>query len=186
MNPSIFVEALTPDFQGNKKAINTLLESSPTVFAQNVETIERLTLRVRDIRSSYKQSLFVLLHAKKNFPHIITKTSLMVGLGETNSELYKAMTDIYDAGVDVITLGQYLRPTKNHLPVQRYVSPKEFEAFRMEGLEIGFKEVMAGPMVRSSYRAEQFLKRIRVNEKNYIINQSTRIPIKNLRVGVDM
>ena len=130
------------------------------MFAQNVETVERLTQRVRDPRAGYQKTLNALAHAKRHRPDIITKTSLMLGLGETREEILQTFDDLRAIGVDIVTLGQYLRPTKNHLPVERYVTPDEFEEYRVLGLEKGFMEVPSGPLVRSSYRAD------RVFEKN--------------------
>ena len=163
------MEVLTPDFQGNKTSIEILLNSQPTVFAQNIETIKRLTKQVRDRRSGYQQTLSVLLYAKQNYPHILTKTSIIVGLGETNLEIYRILKDIRRAKVDIVTLGQYLRPTKNHLPIERYVTPREFSSFRSWGLKLGFMEVISGPMVRSSYRAEQVLGLRQNKEQNHKI-----------------
>ena len=116
-------------------------------------------LWVRDPRAGYEQSIAVLRHAKAHRPDVLTKTSLMLGLGERDNEIMQTMDDLREAGVDILTLGQYLRPTPNHLAVERYVSPEEFELYRREGLDKGFLEVVAGPMVRSSYRAEQVLQR---------------------------
>lgn len=158
-NPKTAVEALTPDFNGVHEQIETVVESGLDVFAQNVETVRRLTHPVRDPRAGYEQTLDVLRHAKQHRPNVLTKTSLMLGLGERDSEIVQAMDDLRDAGVDILTLGQYLRPTPNHLAVERYVTPEEFDAYRAEGLERGFVEVVAGPMVRSSYRAEQVLQK---------------------------
>ena len=129
------------------------------MFAQNVETVRRLTHPVRDPRAGYEQTIAVLRHAKAHRPDVLTKTSLMLGLGERDNEIMHTMDDLRDANVDILTLGQYLRPTPNHLPVERYVPPDEFEAYRLEGLDKGFIEVVAGPMVRSSYRAEQVLQK---------------------------
>ncbi len=159
MSPKTKVEALTPDFQGNKQDIEALLDSGVDVFAQNVETVERLTHPVRDNRAGYQQTLDVLLHAKTYRPDVFTKTSLMLGLGETDEEIIQTMDDLIAHKVDILTLGQYLQPTKNHLPVQRYVTPEAFENFRKIGLEKGFFEVASGPMVRSSYRADRVFKR---------------------------
>jgi lipoic acid synthetase len=158
--PHVAVEALTPDFDGDHDAIETVADSGLDVFAQNVETVERLTSRVRDPRAGYAQTLSVLAHAKHYRPKLITKTSLMLGLGETDAEIRQTMDHLREIGVDILTLGQYLRPTKNHLPVERYVTPEEFNRYREIGLEKGFIEVPSGPMVRSSYRAD------RVFEKN--------------------
>jgi lipoyl synthase len=157
MNPQTGVEALTPDFNGVLENVEKVVDSGLQVFAQNVETVRRLTHPVRDPRAGYEQTIAVLAHAKWHRPDVLTKTSLMLGLGERDNEIMKTMDDLRDAGVDILTLGQYLRPTPNHLAVQRYVTPDEFDLYRHEGLEKGFFEVVAGPMVRSSYRAEQVL-----------------------------
>ncbi len=159
LNPNTAVEALTPDFRGVTSAVETVVESGLDVFAQNVETVERLTHPVRDPRAGYRQTIDVLAHAGKHRPHVLTKTSLMLGLGERDHEIMEAMDDLRAAGVDILTLGQYLRPTPNHLPVERYVTPGEFDAYRREGLEKGFLEVVAGPLVRSSYRADRVLQK---------------------------
>ena len=158
-NASTAVEALTPDFNGVHEHVETVVESGLDVFAQNVETVKRLTHPVRDPRAGYEQTLDVLRHAKEHRPDVLTKTSLMLGLGERDSEIMRTMDDLREHGVDILTLGQYLRPTPNHLAVERYVTPDEFEAYRSEGLDRGFVEVVAGPMVRSSYRAEQVLQK---------------------------
>jgi len=159
MNPETAVEALTPDFQGVLGDVETVVDSGVDVFAQNVETVRRLTHPVRDPRASYEQTLSVLTHAKRYRPSMLVKTSLMLGLGETAAEVQEAMDDLRRAGVDILTLGQYLRPTVNHLAVERFVAPEEFEAFRATALARGFVECVAGPLVRSSYRAEQALAR---------------------------
>jgi lipoic acid synthetase len=156
LNPNTGVEALTPDFLGLESAIDVLLESGLDVFAQNVETVERLTHPVRDPRAGYEQTVNVLRYAAKH-SDVITKTSLMLGLGETDHELLTCMDDLREADVDVLTLGQYLQPTSNHLPVERFVTPEDFERYREWGLEKGFKEVVSGVFVRSSYRAERVL-----------------------------
>lgn len=159
MNPNTAVEALTPDFNGVKEHVELVVESGLQVFAQNVETVRRLTHPVRDPRASYEQTIEVLRHAKAHRPSVLTKTSLMLGLGERDNEIVETMHDLRAANVDILTFGQYLRPTPNHLPVERYVTPQEFDAYRNEGLDLGFIEVVAGPMVRSSYRAEQVLQK---------------------------
>lgn len=157
--PQTKIEALTPDFQGNLRDVAVLLDSGLDVFAQNVETVERLTHPVRDNRAGYWQTLKVLAFAKEYRPDVLTKTSLMLGLGETDDEIIQTMDDLRAQGIDILTLGQYLQPTKNHLPVQRYVTPETFEELRAIGLEKGFFEVAAGPLVRSSYRADRIFKR---------------------------
>ena len=159
LNPNTAVEALTPDFDGVREHVEMVVDSGLEVFAQNVETVKRLTHPVRDPRASYEQTVEVLRHAKAHRPDVLTKTSLMLGLGERDNEILQTMVDLRAANVDILTLGQYLRPTPNHLAVERYVTPAEFEAYRAEGLEMGFVEVVAGPMVRSSYRAEQVLQK---------------------------
>ncbi len=159
LNPETAVEALTPDFNGVHEHVELVVDSGLEVFAQNVETVRRLTHPVRDPRASYEQTIDVLWHGKAHRPDVLTKTSLMLGLGETDAEILATMDDLREANVDILTLGQYLRPTPNHLPVERYVSPEQFDAYRTEGLERGFVEVVAGPMVRSSYRAEQVLQK---------------------------
>lgn len=159
LTPGTAVEALTPDFQGVLTDVETVVDSGLDVFAQNVETVRRLTHPVRDPRASYEQTLAVLAHAKRHNPAVLVKTSLMLGLGETDDEILATMDDLRAAGVDLLTLGQYLRPTVNHLSVERYVTPEQFESFRQAALERGFLECVAGPMVRSSYRAERALER---------------------------
>jgi lipoic acid synthetase len=139
--------------------VETVVDSGLEVFAQNVETVRRLTHPVRDARATYEQTLAVLDHAKRHRPAVLTKTSLMLGLGETDEEIGATMDDLRAVGVDILTLGQYLRPTVNHLPVERFVEPGEFERYRGAALERGFLECVAGPLVRSSYRAEQALER---------------------------
>ncbi|WP_461535714.1 lipoyl synthase [Spongorhabdus nitratireducens] len=159
VNPNTDVEVLTPDFQGNMADVEKVVDSGIAVFAQNVETVKRLTHPVRDPRASYEQTLAVLEHSKKYRPDVLTKTSLMLGLGETEDEIVEAMDDLRAIGVDIVTFGQYLQPTKNHLPIDRYVTPEEFEKYRQWGLEKGFLEVVSGALVRSSYRAEQVLQK---------------------------
>ena len=161
--PKVMVEALTPDFEGKNRSISILLSSNLDVFAQNVETVERLTLRVRDPRAGYQQTLSVLEKAKKFNPDVLTKTSLMLGLGETTKEIESTMVDAYSVGVEILTLGQYLRPTLNHLPVERYIPPEEFHHYKNIAKEIGFKEVASGPMVRSSYRADKVARLLQGN-----------------------
>jgi lipoic acid synthetase len=159
LNPNTAIEALTPDFNGVFANVEKVVDSGLEVFAQNVETVRRLTHPVRDPRASYEQTLRVLAHAKKFRPAVLTKTSLMLGLGEEDCEILQTMGDLREANVDILTLGQYLRPTPNHLAIERYITPDEFSALRQEGLDKGFVEVVAGPLVRSSYRAEQVLQK---------------------------
>ena len=157
--PATAVEALTPDFQGSAAAVETVLASGIEVFAQNIETVRRLTHPVRDPRAGYDQTLAVLAHAKAVRPTVLTKSSLMLGLGETMEEIGECLADLRAAAVDIVTLGQYLRPTPNHLPVERFVTPAEFQQLRADALGLGFLECVAGPLVRSSYRAERALER---------------------------
>ena len=159
LNPETAVEALTPDFQGDLQAVRTVIESPLDVYAHNLETVERLTETVRDPRAGYRQSLAILEEAKRHRPGLLTKSSLMLGLGETENELLAAMDDLRRCGTDLLTLGQYLRPTIHHLPVDRYVHPDDFSRYREWGLERGFIEVVSGPLVRSSYRAEKVLEK---------------------------
>ncbi|HEY0876857.1 MAG TPA: lipoyl synthase [Zeimonas sp.] len=155
--PQTAVEALTPDFQGRHELVSRVLEAGLATYAQNLETVRRLTHEVRDPRAGYEQTLDVLSFAKRHAPQTVTKTSLMLGLGETDAEVDEALDDIRAADVDVVTMGQYMRPTRNHLPVARYVTPEEFRNYRELALAKGFLEVVAGPLVRSSYRAERVL-----------------------------
>jgi lipoic acid synthetase len=158
-NPGTAVEALTPDFAGDLAAVATVVSSGIGVFAHNLETVRRLTPEVRDPRAGYDQSLRVLAHASSMARplKVLIKSSLMLGLGERSDEVAQAMDDLRGAGVGLLTLGQYLRPTGNHLPVQEFVHPDAFAAYRQVGLAKGFLEVVAGPLVRSSYRAERAL-----------------------------
>lgn len=158
-SPKILIEALLGDFQGSLDDVATAVtEGRPDVFAHNVETVARLQRTVRDARCSLERSLAVLAHAKKVSPETYTKSSIMVGLGETHEELLDTMRDLRAVGVDVLTLGQYLRPTPKHHEVVRFVTPEEFAVLRDEGLAMGFRYVASGPLVRSSYRAaEAFL-----------------------------
>jgi lipoic acid synthetase len=155
LNPATAVEALTPDFRGDLRAVEVVVDSGPEVFAQNIETVRRLTHRVRDPRAGYEQTLDVLAHGKRHRPGVLTKTSLMLGLGETATEVREALADLRAREVDIVTFGQYLRPTPNHLPIERFVTPEEFAEYRRIGLAMGFLEVVSGPLVRSSYRADR-------------------------------
>ncbi len=157
--PETAVEALTPDFGGRLDSVATVLDAGLATFAQNIETVERLTHPVRDPRAGYRQTLDVLAFAKRHAPQTVTKTSLMLGLGETDAEIEQTLKDVRAANVDVVTMGQYMRPTKNHLPVERFVTPEQFAQYRQQALDMGFLEVVSGPLVRSSYRAERVLER---------------------------
>lgn len=155
--PDTAVEALTPDFAGRHEHVATVLDAGLATYAQNIETVERLTHPVRDARAGYRRTLDILKFAKRHAPHTITKTSMMLGLGETDDEIARTLDDIRAADVDVVTMGQYMRPTRNHLPVERFVTPEQFAHYREMALARGFLEVVSGPLVRSSYRAERVL-----------------------------
>lgn len=156
LQPSLLVECLVSDFAGDLDAVEKLATSGLDVYAHNLETVRRLTPRVRDIRAKYDQSLRCLDHAKEK-GGVVTKSSLMLGLGETDDEIRQAMYDLRRARVDVLTLGQYLRPTERHLSVVEYVTPEKFDQLAEIGeREFEFKYVAAGPMVRSSYKAGEF------------------------------
>ncbi|HLI18099.1 MAG TPA: lipoyl synthase [Rhodanobacteraceae bacterium] len=155
--PETAVEALTPDFAGRHQQVATVLDAGLATYAQNIETVERLTHPVRDPRAGYRQTLDVLKFAKGHAPATVTKTSMMLGLGETDDEIERTLAEIRAADVDVVTMGQYMRPTRNHLPVERFVTPEQFQQYRELALGMGFLEVVSGPLVRSSYRAERVL-----------------------------
>jgi lipoic acid synthetase len=155
-SPDMLVEVLTGDFAGRTASIDRVLEARPDVFAHNIETVERLTPTVRDRRATYMQSLDVLRYAKRAAPTGITKSSIMLGLGEQDEEVRQAMADLRDAGVDILTFGQYLQPTRRHLAVESFVAPEKYDAWRDEALAMGFLYCAAGPLVRSSYRAGEF------------------------------
>jgi lipoic acid synthetase len=157
-HPDVKVEVLIPDFSVVEEHMQTLADSRPFVIAQNLETVKRLTHPVRDRRAGYEKTLQALKFYKDNYPDIATKSSLMVGLGETKEELVEAMLDLKKAGVNIITFGQYLRPTLAHLEVQKYYELDEFEHLKKIAYDIGFDFVASGPMVRSSYKAADYLK----------------------------
>ena len=152
--PGCGVEVLVPDFQGNHAAVETVMDAAPDVLNHNTETVPRLYRQVR-LGARYERSLDVLAHAKHVRPATPTKSGLMLGLGETPDEVLQVMRDLRAHQVDILTLGQYLRPSPKHLPIVRYVSPPEFEAFRRAGYQLGFAHVESGPLVRSSYHAAE-------------------------------
>ncbi|KAJ4298753.1 hypothetical protein N0V88_003785 [Collariella sp. IMI 366227] len=161
--PTLLVEALTGDFQGDLDMVKIVAESGLDVYAHNVETTEGLTPYVRDRRATFRQSLKVLEHVKtvKGKEGIITKTSIMLGLGETEEELWETLRELRKVDVDVVTFGQYMRPTKRHLKVEKYVTPDEFELWRQRALDMGFLYCASGPLVRSSYKAgEAFIENV--------------------------
>ena len=153
--PELLVETLVGDFRGRLQDVETVLTGAPDVYAHNLEVTRALTPKIRDQRCSYDVSLKVLAHAKREAPERLTKSSLMVGLGETDEEIVEAMRDLRAANVDVVTLGQYLRPTPKHAPVVRYVPPEQFAEYERIGKELGFLYVASGPLVRSSYHAAE-------------------------------
>jgi lipoyl synthase len=151
--PKARIEVLTPDFDGNLEAVAAVLDAGPDVFNHNMETVQRLYRRVRP-QANYEQSLRVLRFAKQRKPEMMTKSGLMVGLGETPAEVEQLLRDVQGTGTDVATIGQYLQPTRRNLPVAQYVTPEQFEAYRQYGLSAGFRMVFSGPFVRSSYMAD--------------------------------
>lgn len=155
-SPQILVEILTPDFRGEDSCIDTVIDSNPDVFAHNVETVRRLQKEVRDHRAGYEQSLKVLKRVKIKNPDIYTKTSLMLGLGETKEEILECLMDLRSNECDVVTFGQYLQPTPKHLAVQKFYSPDEFLYWKQKAESLGFLYVASGPLVRSSYRAGEY------------------------------
>jgi lipoic acid synthetase len=157
--PGLLVEVLTPDFQGDAEAVRTVGRAKPDVFANNIETVRRLTPVVRDARAGYDQTLAVLARMKSEFPAVVTKSSIMVGLGETDAEIVETMKDLRAVGTEILTLGQYLRPSAWHLPVVEWVTPQRFAEFRETGRALGFRYVASGPLVRSSYRAAELFLR---------------------------
>ena len=150
------VECLVGDFNGNMDLADIVATSRLDVFSHNMETVERLTPLVRDRKATYKQSLRLLKHINQKHPTIKTKSSLMVGCGETSEEVVQTMKDLRDVGVHFLTIGQYVRPTKGHLPVDNYISPQQFLEFETIGKELGFAYVASGPLIRSSYKAGEF------------------------------
>ena len=161
LRPDILVETLLGDFGGNADYVDVTTDAGPDVWAHNIEVVERLQRSIRDVRCSYARSLGVLARVKARTPDRITKSSIMVGIGETPDEVVKTMADLREAGVDLVTIGQYLRPSPKHAAVDRYVEPAEFEAYRAEADRLGFMYCASGPLVRSSYKAaEAFVKSI--------------------------
>ncbi|MFH2020170.1 MAG: lipoyl synthase [archaeon] len=154
----IKVEVLIPDFQGKKELLRIIMNAGPYVLAHNIETVERLQKKVRDARANYSQSLSVLRNAKEINPTILTKTSIMLGLGETDEEIIQTMNDLRNIDVDIITFGQYLRPSMKHLPVTEYVHPQKFKYFEEKAISKGFRYCASGPFVRSSYRAGELVR----------------------------
>uniref|UniRef100_A0A8C3XZR5 lipoyl synthase n=1 Tax=Catharus ustulatus TaxID=91951 RepID=A0A8C3XZR5_CATUS len=155
-NPKILVECLTPDFRGDLKAVERVAVSGLDVYAHNVETVPALQRKVRDPRANFEQSVRVLKHAKEVQPGVISKTSIMLGLGETDEQIYSTMKLLREADVDCLTLGQYMQPTKRHLKVEEYITPEKFKYWEKVGNDLGFHYTASGPLVRSSYKAGEF------------------------------
>jgi len=160
-HPEVIVEVLIPDFAGIESHMHTLARSNPFVIAQNIETVKRLTHPVRDRRASYEVTMNCLKFYKEHYPLISTKTSLMLGLGETREEVIETLKDLRTVGCDIITFGQYLRPTLRHLEVKKYITPEEFYEYKAIAYDMGFKFVASGPLVRSSYKAYDYLTHLR-------------------------
>ncbi len=163
--PQLIVEILTPDFKGDRECVNTVVDSKPDVFAHNIETVERLTPSVRDPRATYRQSLRVLEMVKEQDPTRYTKSSIMLGLGETDEEVLQTLKDLRSVGCDVVTFGQYLQPTQRHLKVMEYITPEKFAFWQKTAEEMGFLYVASGPLVRSSYRAGEFFMKGIINRQ---------------------
>lgn len=164
-SPQTLIEVLIPDFQGRHDLVQHVIDARPEVIAHNIETVERLTPRVRDRRAGYRQSLDVLQAIKTAEPELATKSSIMVGVGETDDEVIAAMADLRAVGCDFLTIGQYLQPSKKHLKVDAFVTPEQFERYRTLGEGLGFRYVASGPLVRSSYKAGEFFIRQHLNER---------------------
>ena len=152
--PQARIEVLTPDFCGDHEAVARVLDAAPDVFNHNMETVPRLYRKVRP-QANYIQSLEVLAFARKHRPEVLTKSGFMVGLGETDAEIRTLLEDLHARDVDVATIGQYLQPTRRNLPVHKFPTPEQYGAWRDYGLQLGFKMVFSGPLVRSSYMADQ-------------------------------
>jgi lipoic acid synthetase len=156
LKPEIFVECLAPDFRGDRECIERIALSGVDVYAHNIETVEDLTPYVRDRRARYRQSLKCLETAKEINPSLITKSSIMLGLGETDDQVEQTLKDLRQVGVDCVTLGQYMQPTKRHIAVIEYVTPEKFKHWETRGQEMGFLYTASGPLIRSSYKAGEF------------------------------
>tara|TARA_B100000575_G_scaffold23849_1_gene16203 strand:- start:665 stop:1549 length:885 start_codon:yes stop_codon:yes gene_type:complete len=164
-SPQTLIEVLIPDFQGRRDLVRRVIDADPEVIAHNIETVERLTSRVRDRRAGYRQSLDVLQSIKESRPNMATKSSIMVGIGETEHEVLEAMADLRAVGCDFLTVGQYLQPSGMHLKVQEFVTPEQFERYRELGEGLGFRYVASGPLVRSSYKAGEFFIRQHLKDR---------------------
>ena len=156
VNPGVLIEVLTPDFQDDDSAIDAVISARPEIFNHNLETVRSLTPKVRSV-ATYARSLSVLAKVKKRVPGIYTKSGLMLGLGETQEELLETMADLRSAGCDLLTLGQYLQPTEKHLKIEEFIHPDQFAAYKRTAEAMGFSYVASGPLVRSSYHADDFV-----------------------------
>ena len=154
--PCTTIEVLIPDLKGKEKNLDIIIEANPDVINHNIETVERLYDSVRP-EANYERSLFVLKYVKEKAPHILSKTGIMVGLGETDEEVYKVMDDAMNVNDDIFTIGQYLQPSSEHIDLVKYVTPEKFEAYRQTGIKKGFKYIASSPLVRSSYKASEAL-----------------------------
>ena len=170
-NPEMLIEVLTPDFQGDLESIRKVVGAHPDVFAHNIETVERLQSKARDRRANYAQSLNVLKRVKEMDDSIYTKSSIMLGIGETDEEVIQSMKDLREAKVDILAIGQYLRPSSWHIEVENYVSPSKFREFQETAESLGFKSVASGPLVITSYRAgEYFIEKLIRREKRLLLS----------------
>ncbi len=165
-SPNVSVEALIPDFQGNEKFLANVANSGVDVLCHNIEVVKELQKSVRDYRAGYEQSLAVLSNAKKINPELVTKSSIMLGLGETAEQIGQTMDDLRKSDVDALTIGQYLQPNQKCLPVKEFITPEKFEEYKQLGMSKGFKFVVAGPFVRSSYKAAEALAVGLIKSKN--------------------
>lgn len=185
LDPELIVEILTPDFRGDFDCVDTVVGAKPDVFAHNIETVERLQKTVRDPRANYQQSMAVLDRVKKFDPTRFTKSSLMLGLGETDEEVIQTLKDLRAIDCDVITFGQYLQPTSRHLKVESYVTPEKFQEWQTRAEEMGFLYVASGPLVRSSYRAGEFFMKsmIERNKKKELAKEQHGHGSETTRIG---
>lgn len=171
-NPNVLIEVLIPDLQGDLSALRKIIETKPNVLSHNIETTESLTSIVRDKRASFKQSIKVLENIKEIDPQILTKSSIMLGLGESEKDILNALKELKRVKVDIVTLGQYLQPSRRHLNVVDYIEPRKFEYWKKVALEMGFLYVASGPLVRSSYKAGEFYiknyleKKVKIRKKD--------------------
>jgi lipoic acid synthetase len=173
LQPGCSIEVLIPDFKGNRTALKIVMDAQPEILNHNVETVPRLFKKVQP-QDDYDWAIATLRNAKELDPLVLTKSGIMLGLGEEFDEVVATMQDMVNVGVDILTLGQYLQPSKKHLPIARYWTPQEFETLRRIGLEMGFKWVESGPLVRSSYRAEEQVRAL--SQLNYITMRSEATP----------